>query len=253
MTLNVSNLSNAELDSLLKDLFVNGETLNDRLHSLEQPVDNLACSLMDTDNANDTDDETTILKEKVRLLESQLEKAICKIDHLADQINVLKKESEEHKKENCTNCNNAKVIVTDVTEHNGPEHVVASKKVEIQDNNGTSDKRGKCRKENRGYCRRKNCVFKNPSTTCQTYSAMGFCNNENHCEHRHPKSICYAWQSYRSCKHGDKCRHRHPDYVTSEQNTFLWGGFTSYQAAPPHSIHPFQTQQSYYSQRESRW
>ena len=82
MTLNVSNMSNAELDLLLKDLLVNGETLNDRLHSLEQPVDNLACSLMDTDNANDTDDETTILKAKVRLLESQLRKAICKIDHV---------------------------------------------------------------------------------------------------------------------------------------------------------------------------
>ena len=42
MSLSVSNLSNVELESLLKEIFADGETMNDRLPSLDQPVDDLA-------------------------------------------------------------------------------------------------------------------------------------------------------------------------------------------------------------------
>ena len=228
MTFDVSNLSNAELELLL----------NDRLSSLDQTADDL----MDIDDVTKADDDTTTLEDMVRLLESQLRNALCKIDQLADQITVLRKENEAQKREICTNCDKVEVIVTDVTEHNGTEHDVALK-------------REKCRKENRGYCRRKNCSYRHPNMTCQAYSSNGFCNNESLCEHRHPKSVCYAWQSYRSCKHGDRCRHRHPVNVISEQNSnaFLWGGFTGYQAVPPQPVYPFQAQQSQFSQRESRW
>ena len=255
MTRSVSDMSNAELDLLLKELFADGETMNDRLPSLDQPVDDLACSLMDTEEVTDADDETTTLQDKVRLLESQLMKAICKIDQLADQILVLQKENEVKKKESNTNCDNEKEAVNDITEHSRPEHDVAVTKPDTQDRSVTSNKRGKCRKENRGYCRQKNCVFRHPKMTCQMYSSMGYCNNEIRCEYRHPKTICYAWQSYRECKHGDRCRHRHPvNVISSPENpsTFLWAGLTNQQAAPPQTIHPSQVQ-SQYSQRENRW
>ena len=126
MTRNVGDMSNAELDLLLKEIIADGETMNDRLPSLDQPVDDLAYSLMDTDNVTDTDNEMTTLKDKVRLLESQLMKALCKIDRLAEQISVLQKES-------CTNCDNEKEAVNDITEHSRPEHDVAVTKPDTQD------------------------------------------------------------------------------------------------------------------------
>ena len=229
MSLSVSSLSNAELESLLKEIFADGETMNDRLPSLDQPVDDLAYSLMDTD----ADHEST-LEEKVSILEAQLRKAMCKIDQLADQVIVLQRENETHKIGSCTNCDNVQVPDSDITEQNRLEHDATPDKVDNQSNNSGPDKRDKCRKENRGHCRRKNCIFKHPAVTCQIYSSTGRCNNENQCEHRHPKTVCYAWQSYRECKHGEQCRHRHPVYVrpNPKQNTFLWGIFKSSQVTP---------------------
>ena len=73
MTCNVSDLSNAELDLLLKDFFADGETMNDRLPSPDQPVNNdFADSVMDIDNETDADET---LLDKVRFIESQLKKA----------------------------------------------------------------------------------------------------------------------------------------------------------------------------------
>ena len=230
MTQSVSNLSNAELDILLKEILGDAAPMNDRVYTLDQPGDDLTHSLMDTDNVTDAEDKATTLLEKVMMLESQLSKAVSKIYQLTDRITDLEKENEAHRRESCTKCDKVKAPVTDVTNQNRPEHDEAFVKVDNQRNKIMSGERSKCRIENRGKCRRKNCNFIHPTMTCQTYSSTGSCNNENRCEHRHPKTVCYAWQSYRECKHGEHCRHRHPVHASAVQcpNPFLWGGYTDH-------------------------
>ena len=87
-------------------------------------------------------------------------------------------------------------------------------KLQKNDDNAREEKRIKkdikCRFENTGKCKTKNCTFVHPIKTCKQHSVIGSCSMESSCDRRHPYGVCYEWEARGSCHQNDNCRHRHP-------------------------------------------
>ena len=79
----------------------------------------------------------------------------------------------------------------------------------------------KCRYENSGNCKNKNCPEIHPRKTCQPHSKLGSCPLESSCEHRHPYGVCYDWQKFGACHRGDSCRNRHPLEMSAPANSTI--------------------------------
>ena len=74
----------------------------------------------------------------------------------------------------------------------------------------TTNNKKKCKFENTGNCRNRECEDIHPKKTCQSSSKLGSCPLESSCEHRHPFGICFDWEKNGQCFRGDGCRNRHP-------------------------------------------
>ena len=91
-------------------------------------------------------------------------------------------------------------------------------------------KKKRCRFDNTGTCKNRNCEDVHAKKTCQPFSKLGSCSMESSCDHRHPFGVCFDWQNHGSCYNGDSCRNRHPFEMAaprafpSDHSSFLGQG-----------------------------
>ena len=80
-----------------------------------------------------------------------------------------------------------------------------------------AEKKKKCKFENTGNCRNRECKDAHSKKTCQSFSKLGSCPLESTCEHRHPFGICFDWERHGQCFKADGCRNRHPLEMSSQR------------------------------------
>ena len=240
MTLCVSNFNNAELDSLLKDLFREPSTdnaessaevyssIDAELSDLKLKIVLLSKQLVDkTNEVEAKDEELSLVSCKLDNAEKANERLVKKIISYENIIEGLKPFNDKKNEVNdvsMTSVENEKVTsvqscIPSEAEKPGLNENLKSEMTRTQKVMKAEDKskRSKCQFENTGTCRKKNCRNFHPKKTCQNYSNYGVCSFRG-CDLRHPWGVCHIWQQHGACFYGDKCRNRHPIQLRRHEN-----------------------------------
>ena len=279
--MSVSQLSNAELDSLLTDLLGNPSNDNVVLHepsasnhddsnpagivemevgSGEQSVEQFLDQYCKRPNQaySNSDNEICDLKLKVELLakklvdksndldakEEELAIVTCKLNNaekskerlekklglygnIIERMALIKSNSTEASDISMSTVVNENVVSLKTVASDELERIVVpvaqenylaeQPRKESQSGSVNKSNNIKCRFENTGTCRKKNCKNQHPKKTCQNYSYYGVCSSQS-CDRRHPWGVCYIWQQHGACFYGERCRNRHPIDLMRQQN-----------------------------------
>ena len=255
MTNCVSNLNNAELDSLLKDLFgkpsadnafVNAasvdddqlrtrpsqtySSINDELSDLKWKIVFLSKKLADkTSEVEAKDEELSLVLCKLNNAEKakeRLEKKLVSYENIIERMKQIKNKVSEGNDvsmiEDVIVASPQSVIPSDGDQRPAIEdkHVTELPKKQNINNSEIKNKIHRCQFENTGTCRKKNCRNYHPKKTCQNYSNYGVCSFRG-CELRHPWGVCHNWQQSGECAYGERCRNRHPIQLRRHQNVTI--------------------------------
>ena len=188
-----------EKNKVIKSAETAQRTLANRLAELEKVVN---------DKKTDVDDKYKKVNDQLSLRTKEAKKA-----------NDDLKKSEKKAKELQEIISDKNKKLSEVENSNTRLRLMKDQAQEIVDKcdkmnkNGVKDdtaKVKKCRFENTGNCKNRNCVDFHPKKICQSFSKLGSCPMESACEHRHPYGVCYEWQNTGVCYKGDECRNKHP-------------------------------------------